>query len=525
MFSLRYANIVGPRISLVTISLSFLLIALSSPVTAGTELPQRSETRTAIRQAAKLIRRGSNAEAEELLRKAIEADPSSSLAKVELGFVLNKQRRLDEAYQTLLPIAEAEPKNSRAFAVLGITMLSAGRFTDARNLFYTAIVNNKKEHLAWAGMGMLDYYENRIADSLENLRESVYLQPEEPDYLFALGQVSARAEKYSEAAGAYRLFLAVSPKSDSDRRARIRGLIDFLTVLGRANGLYASTGRGETAVKFQLVSNRPVIIVRVNGHPQPLRFVLDTGSGISVLSEATAKTLGIRPVARGGQARGIGGDGRFDIVYGLLREVEIGDVKLRTVPIYIRKFNTDLPTRVDGYIGLALISKFLTTIDYGDRTFTLNKKESGREELFGAGSLALPLRITTSGFLSGEVELQGVDTPLNFIVDTGASISVISSVVAQDERVSRFELDERLRVIGAAGVSENVPVFMLPRVTVGTHTRQDIAAIALDLGVINEAAGFEQSGILGGNFLKNFRLTFDFRNAKVVFQPLIPAKD
>ncbi len=45
-------------------------------------------------------------------------------------------------------------------------------------------------------------------------------------------------------------------------------------------------------------------------------------------------------------------------------------------------------------------------------------------------------------------------------------------------------------------------------------------AIALDLDIINEASGFEQAGILGGNFFKNYRLTFDFENSKVIFVPV-----
>ena len=72
----------------------------------------------------------------------------------------------------------------------------------------------------------------------------------------------------------------------------------------------------------------------------------------------------------------------------------------------------------------------------------------------------------------------------------------------------------------AAGVTEDVPTFILPRVTFGTHSRESIMAIALDLDIINEAAGFEQAGILGGNFLKNYKLTFDFRNSKVTFTPI-----
>jgi hypothetical protein len=42
--------------------------------------------------------------------------------------------------------------------------------------------------------------------------------------------------------------------------------------------------------------------------------------------------------------------------------------------------------------------------------------------------------------------------------------------------------------------------------------------------MINEASGFEQAGILGGNFLKNYRMTFDFKNSKVIFVPIDRAR-
>jgi predicted aspartyl protease len=113
-----------------------------------------------------------------------------------------------------------------------------------------------------------------------------------------------------------------------------------------------------------------------------------------------------------------------------------------------------------------------------------------------------------------------VQVPLNFIVDTGASISVISDALANSKEISPFVKAEKMRVIGAAGVTEDVPSFLLPRISFGTHSRNSITAVALDLDLINETSGFEQAGILGGNFLKNYRLTFDFPNSKVVFVPI-----
>lgn len=509
----------------ITILTAFILSAIHLTANATLSAHAADDVKDLIKKSAKLVRRADLVKAEELLRAAVALDASRSDAKVELGFVLTKQRRLIEAYDLLLPIAQAESKNTRAYAVLGTTLVAAGRFEDAKRLFFTAININKKEHLAWAGYGMVDFYENRITDSLENLREAVYRAPNEPDYLFALAQVSARSERYKEAAEAYRRFLQISENTDADRRARIKGLIEFLSYLGLSNTLYGLSGAERSVVPFDLVGNRPVVKVKVNGRSEVLKFVLDTGSGISVVSNKAAKRLKIKRVTKGGYARGLGGDGKFEIIYGMLREVALGGVTITNVPVYLRDFH-HTGMEIDGYIGLALISKFLTTVDYGNSTMSLTKRDADvRQFTTESNDLSLPLRLTSSGFLSGEVLLEGIPSPLNFIVDTGASISVISDEVAKIGNISQFAAPEKLTVIGSAGITDDKQTYKLPKVTFGSHTRTDVLAVALDLGLINEASGFEQAGILGGNFLKNYRLTFDFKNSKVIFVPLKPEQD
>jgi tetratricopeptide (TPR) repeat protein len=507
-----------------TLLITFILSAIHLNAKATTAAPAADDVKDHIKKAARLVRRSELVKAEELLRRAVALDATRSDAKIELGFVLTKQRRLLEAYELLLPIAQAEPKNTRAFAVLGTTLLAAGRFAEAKALFYTSISHNKKEHLAWAGYGMVDFYENRIDEGLENLREAVYRQPDEPDYVFALAQVCARSERYKEAAENYKRFLQISVNTDADRRARIKGLVEFLNYLGESDRLYNLSGSERSVVSFDLIGNRPVVKLKVNGRSEVLRFVLDTGSGISVVSNKAAKRLKIRPITRGGFARGLGGTGKFEIIYGMLREVALGGVTIKNVPVYLRDFH-QMSHEVDGYIGLALISKFLTTVDYGNSTMSLTKSTADVRQFTESNELSLPLRLTSSGFLSGEVLLEGIQSPLNFIVDTGASISVISDEVAKVDNISRFIAGGKLMVIGSAGITDDKQTYNLPKVSFGNHTRKDVMAVALDLGLINEASGFEQAGILGGNFLKNYRLTFDFKNSKVIFVPLQPEKD
>ncbi|HXF42944.1 MAG TPA: aspartyl protease family protein, partial [Pyrinomonadaceae bacterium] len=487
--------------------------------TDDVEPASKADVKQLIKQADKLVKRGNLAEAEQILKKAIEIEPKNSLARLKLALIYVKLRRLQSAYDLAFPIARDEPKNSFAFAVLGMTLLGAGRFSDARLVLVNSVKLDRSESLAWAGLGLLEFYENNLDEAYLNLQEAVYYDPMEPDYFYALAQVSARSEKYKEAAAAYEDFLRVSRNEDDERRARIKGLINFLRYLGNKSSLYNTGGADKTNIKFDLEGNRPVIKVFINDKPNPLRFVLDTGSGITVISDETAEALKIKPVTKGGFAKGIGGDGRFEIVYGFLREVKIGDVVVRSVPVYIRKFHSD--GNINGYIGLGLISKFLTTIDYGNQTFSLKKREEEPAQPAMEG-VTIPLRLTSSGFLSGEVHLEGFDSPLNFIVDTGASVSVISDDIASHDALQPFALNEKLRVIGSAGITDDVPTYLLPKITFGKHTRSKITAIALDLDLINEASGFQQSGILGGNFLKNYRMTFDFKNSRLTFSAIEP---
>src|SRR5689334_17150170 len=382
------------------------------------------------------IRKGDYEEAEKIFRDLVGKDAHDNDARLGLSFALYKQRNLQGAYDNAARVLMVSPLSARAHALLGSAILGAGEFRLSIEEFRTALSLDPNEALAVAGLAMVDMYENRLPLALPQLRKAVAMDPEEPDYVFNLGQAAARSEKYKEAADSYERFLQISPKTDTDRRARITGLIDFLRYLGRQGALYVPSGDYRSTVPFEATDNRPILEVRVNGQKTPLKFVLDTGSGMSVISEQTAKRLGIKPVAKGGQARAVGGGGKFEIVYGFLDSIEIGNSKVSNVPVYIRKFFDDhLP--VDGYLGLSVVSKFLTSIDYGVRRMSLVRQHQ-IEELAtwttvrpteniqslipvapnDGGACEVPLRTTSSGFLSGEVGLDGFNKNVNFIIDT-----------------------------------------------------------------------------------------------------------
>ena len=482
------------------------------------------------KQAAKAMKNGDFETAVNNWQEVLRAEPENVEDRLNLSYALYKQRKYMESYDEAMKVNKIDPENARVRALLGSVYLVAGKLGEAGILFRDAWLRNKREPLAFAGSGMLDFYENRTKSGLDKMRLAVELEPDEPDFVFSLAQLAARYENYKEAAEAYSRFLQIAPLNDADRRDRIKGLIELYNYLGNIDSVYRAGGKSQTVVSCEIINNRPVLSVRVNGKKETLRFVLDTGSGMTVVSEDTAKRLRIKPIARGGQARAVGGGGKFPIVYGFLKSLEIGDVRVSNVPVYIRRFNS-AGDNYDGYVGISAISKFITTLDYGGKTLSLVKnaenKVTNNEEtvIFKKssfnqnGQVSVPLRTTSSGFLSTEVRIEGVEEPLNFILDTGASVSVVSADAAQRSEISRFAHTTMMRVYGAAGVSENVSTLMLPSLSLGNISRNKILAVVLDLEPVNETTGFQQNGILGGNFLQHFRLKFNFQNSTVTFEP------
>ena len=508
-------------------------------VVAGTApTAHASSDKKAYSKGYRAVRKGDYEGAEKIFRDLLDKDGHDNEARCGLSFAQLKQRNLQAAYDSAARVIMLDPLSARGHALLGAAILAAGEFRLSVEEFRTALALNENEALAVAGLAMVDFYENRLPLALIGLRKAVSMDQEEPDYVFSLGQAAARSEKYKEAADAYERFLMIAPKTDIDRRERILGLIEFLRYLGRQGSLYIPTGEVRATIPFEATDNRPIVKVRINGSKEPLNFVLDTGSGMSVISEETAKRLGIKPVARGGVARAVGGGGKFEIVYGYINSIDLGGARVENVPVYIRRFyDTNIP--VDGYLGLSVVSKFLASVDYGTRYMSLvRQNQTDTVEPWTAvrrpegiltlapiapnseGTFEVPLRTTSSGFLSGEVTLEGFEKTVNFIIDTAASITVVSEKLSQEQQLLDLLQPSKMRVFGAAGVTEDVKLLQLPRLSLGLTKLEKINAAVLDMEPVNETAGFTQSGILGGNFLRHFRIYFDFARGTMRLEPL-----
>ena len=153
------------------------------------------------------VRKGDYEQAEKIFREFLNKDAHDIEARLGLSFALLKQRNLQGAYDNAARVIMLDPLSARGHALLGTAILGAGEFRLSVEEFRTALALNENEALAVAGLAMVDLYENRLPLALPALRRASSIDPDEPDYVFALGQAAARSEKYKEAADAYERFL------------------------------------------------------------------------------------------------------------------------------------------------------------------------------------------------------------------------------------------------------------------------------------------------------------------------------
>jgi len=499
-----------------------LLLAISMAYAGSNEKDERL-----YKAGKQAMRDGEYQKAVKAFLELVDADPSDIRASLGAAQAYFKLQDYNLSFDRAAAVLKLDDNNASAHALSGMALLRSGFLDHAVAEFGQALRINPKEALAWGGLAEIDYYTNRTKESRLKALYAMQLDSRESDYLVTYARAASRLELFNEAADAYERFLRVAPRTETDKRDRIRGLIQFYRQLVGVH-LHQLAGPRVAAVPFRIgTDRRPYIDIVVNG--RTATFVLDTGSGFTVISDEAADRLGVGAMARGGTSQGVGGSGKFPIVYGLINSIQLGEEKISSVPCFIRKFHglnaRSEGLKADGFIGLSVLSNFTAEIDYKTEHLSISRETDDSANPLGADPAAtvIPFRTTQNGLISVETQIDDRRF-INAILDTGASSTVMSSAA-----VRRLAMDaniikgQTVQVIGAAGVTNDVELVFLRTCKIANLAQNNLRALILDCGAINETSGFEQSAILGGDFLRNFKITIDFNHGRLILEPQTPA--
>jgi len=403
-------------------------------------------------------------------------------------------------------LLDKQPRTAESVALRGEIEYRKGNFDRAGALYKEALGMNAKTARAHYGLGKLAIGKLKTKQAIQEMMRAIELDPKEPLYRFYASEAWALEKNYAEQRKQIEEYIALNP-SDPDRLAEAKAGLEMLKALGND---VASVDAPQNPAPIPLRKSLNLVFARVmiNGRG-PYEFAVDTGASQIVLSEKLAGDLGLTPVTST-IMHGVGGGGKIDTKLYSVKEMTIGDVKIKNVPV--GTFNDPLVSQLaDGIFSTAVLSDFILTVNYPGNQLEISRKRPAANP----ASEVLPAWYF-SNLLLVPVQVNGQHRG-NFIVDTGAVTTVISHNMAAtlgvDERTPGAKID-----LGIAGVGgfEGV-VLRVPNVTFKTAKNSETfpQVVSINLKEMSKMIGTEIAGVIGFDFLDEYKLTLDYYAAEV----------
>jgi predicted aspartyl protease len=395
----------------------------------------------------------------------------------------------------------SQPKNSESVAFRGEIEFRRGNFAQAEALYKEAVGVDSKNARAHFGLGKLAMARVNAKEAIQELTRAIELDPKEPLYRLYASDAWGIDKNSAEQRKQLEEYIRLNP-DDPDRLTEAKAGLDTLKAFGDDEVGAIQAPENPAPIHFRTSLNLLFANVMVNGNG-PYEFAIDTGATQTVVSEKLAKEAGLDLITSS-VVFGIGGSGKVETKLYKMKELSIGDVEVKNTPV--GTFNDPLVAQLaDGILGTSILSDFIITVNYPAGQLELSRKRAATP----ASAEVIPIWFF-SNLLLLPLEVNGKKG--NFVVDTGAVTTVLSHSMAAQLGVRENTPGAKVDM-GIAGVGgfEGV-VLKVPDVTFKTEKNSEAfpQVVAIDLKQISKMIGTEVAGVIGYDFLSDYKLTLDY---------------
>ena len=282
----------------------------------------------------------------------------------------------------------------------------------------------------------------------------------------------------------------------------------------------ATLSQKSARVKFRLAGGaQPLILlpVKVNGEG-PFEFILDTGAGTSLLSSELGEKLRVKIA---GSKQGQSAGGAVSVSLAKVSSLAVGAAKLEDMDVGLvdlSHIGQTIGAKIDGDLGYNFLKHFRITIDYRNNEMRLDDPK--RFELAGASSavteVAMRLASPAKPLILVDVHANGRG-PFQFAIDTGTSTTAITPELAKQLGVAGSPIGPA--TTGGAQVQVTAGVMASFQVG-GARIDQMTVVVADFFDMLSKTAGAKLDGIVGYNFLRNYKVALDYPNETLsLFMP------
>jgi predicted aspartyl protease len=271
----------------------------------------------------------------------------------------------------------------------------------------------------------------------------------------------------------------------------------------------ATLSPSSAKVKFRLAGGaQPLILLPVHVNERgPFDFILDTGAGTSLLTPELAKQLNVKIV---GSKEGQSAGGNVAVSLAKADSLAVGGARINDVDLGIvdlAHVGKTIGAKIDGDLGYNFLKHFRVTINYRDCEIRFDDPK--RIEAFAHGAkTAVPIRLASPAkpLLLIDVQLNGRG-PFQFAIDTGTSTTAITPQLANELGISSSPTGTGTTAGAQVDVrAGNVESFQLGGAKIDNMT----VVVADFFEMLSAAIGAKLDGIVGYNFLRNYKVAIDY---------------
>lgn len=289
-------------------------------------------------------------------------------------------------------------------------------------------------------------------------------------------------------------------------------------------GLHLANGRQSTRIRFELHSNLIIVPVKIN-KSDTLRFVLDTGVGSTILTDASvAHKLGMKSVRKMKiQGMGNGEAMAADVTVGnTLKVGKLQAFKHNVVVMDkdILRLSEFVGVPIHGIFGYEIFNKFVVTIDFNRQELTLTTPTKYKYSAKHGDRFPIVIEKTKPYLDAVTVVSNDRELPIRVVLDTGAGHALMLNTSASNIQLPQKVVKAQLGV-GLAGVI-NGHIGRIPKVRIGNFELNDVITTFPDssaFGVKITDQHPYRDGNLGGELLRRFKVTFNYEAGYIVLKP------
>jgi len=255
----------------------------------------------------------------------------------------------------------------------------------------------------------------------------------------------------------------------------------------------------------------PRIDVKI-GKTHTVNAVIDSGAVISIVSQRLATQMNVKKVNRyPGIFYGLLGE-PIDVDFGILDSLELGDIALENVPVAIMPddkmrflVNDKREFRMDFLLGANLLKEFRTELDFarGSVTFTrltsADRHPDANQNLFIEGFRPM---------VRGTVNRRGW---YMFVLDTGSEVTFLNESELPNLPINQVTPHMHAATLQGLGGAKKHGA-KLEDIELGLDK---YAGLFKTVPMYASGEGEHSAGIIGENFLKNFKVVIDYGRMRV----------